>query len=62
LAVAYPKRRLIRISLRYLEKKGWQNLEDIFKHEMLHYFLHERGYPLGHTLKFKTILRKIKET
>jgi transcriptional regulator with XRE-family HTH domain len=61
LAVAYPKRKLIRISLHYLEKGDWQNLEDILKHEMLHCFLYERGYPLGHSLKLKTMLRKIKE-
>ena len=59
---AYPKRKLIRISLHYLEKGDWQNLEDILKHEMLHCFLYERGYPLGHSLKLKTMLRKIKET
>jgi len=62
LAVAYPKRKLIRISLHYLEKRDWQNLEDTLKHEMLHCFLYERGYPMGHSLKFKTILRKIKES
>jgi len=62
LAVAYPKRRLIRVSLHYLEKGDWQNLEDILKHEMLHCFLYERGYPLGHSLKLKTMLRKIKDT
>jgi len=62
LAVAYPKRKLIRISLHYLEKGDWQNLEDILKHELLHCFLYERGYPMGHSLKFKTMLRKIKET
>ena len=62
LAVAYPKRKLIRISLHYLEKGDWQNLEDILKHEMLHCFLYERGYPTDHSLKFKTMLRKIKET
>lgn len=59
---AYPKRKLIRISLHHLEKRNWQNLEDTLKHEMLHCFLHERGYPIGHSLKFKRILRKIKET
>jgi len=39
LGVAYPKRKLIRISLHYLEKRDWQNLEDTLKHEMLHCFL-----------------------
>ena len=62
LAVVYPKRKLIRISLHYLEKGDWQNLEDILKHEMLHCFLYERRYPMGYSLKFKTMLRKIKES
>jgi len=59
---AYPKKKLIRISLYYLEKRDWQNLEDTLKHEMLHCFLYEKGYPMGHSLKFKRMLRKIKET
>ena len=62
LAVAYPKRKLIRVSPHHLEKREWQNLEDTLKHEMLHCFFYDRGYPTGHSLKFKTILRKIKET
>ena len=62
LGLVYPERKLIRISLRHLEKRDWQNLEDTLKHEMLHCFLYERRYPMGHSLKFKTMLRKIKET
>lgn len=38
LAVAYPKRKLIGLSLLHLEKREWQNLEDTLKHEMLHCF------------------------
>lgn len=60
--VAYPKKKLIRVSLHYLEKGKWRNLENMLKHEMLHCFLYEREYPMGHSLKFKTMLRKIKET
>jgi len=59
---ACPKRKLIRISLHHLQKRDWENLEDTLKHEMLHCFLYERGYPMGHSLKFKKMLRKIKET
>jgi len=62
LGMAYPKRKLINLSLYHLEKRGWQNLEDTLKHEMLHCFLYERGYPMGHSLKFKTMLEKIKKT
>jgi len=62
LGIAYPKKKLIRLSLYQLEKRNWQNLEDTLKHEMLHCFLYKRGYPMGHSLKFKTMLRKIKET
>ena len=61
LAVAHPKRKFIRVSFHPLKKGDWQNLEDTLKHEMLHCFLYERGYPMGHSLKFKTMLRKIKE-
>jgi len=62
LGKASPKRKLIRLSLYHLEKRNWQNLEDTLKHEMLHLYLYEKGYPLSHSLKFRTMLEKIKKT
>lgn len=62
LGKAFPKRRLIRLSFPHLERKNWQNLEDILKHEMLHCYLYEKGYPVSHSLKFKTMLEKLKKT
>lgn len=61
LGKAFPKKDLIRISSFHLKKRNWQNLEDILKHEMLHCYLYEKGYPVGHSIKFKTMLEKIKK-
>lgn len=59
-AVALPQKKVIRLSISYLEKTKGKELEEILKHEMLHCYLYEKHRAWGHTKEFKNYLNRWK--
>jgi len=59
-AVALPQKKVIRLSISYLEKTEDKELDELLKHEMLHCYLYEKHRPWGHTKEFKNLLKRWK--
>lgn len=56
---AFPEKKAIYLSLKHLREKGWEEVEQTLKHEMVHCWLYEKGRPLGHGREFNIKLKEV---
>lgn len=60
-AAALPEKKVIRLSISYLEKLEDEELDELLKHEMLHCYLYEKHRAWGHTKEFKKLLKQMEK-
>ena len=60
-ALALPEKKVIRLSISYLEKIEDKKLDELLAHEMLHCYLYEKGRAWGHTKEFKNLLKQMEK-
>lgn len=60
-AAALPEKKVIRLSISYLEKTKDKELDEILAHEMLHCYLYEKHRSWGHTKEFKKLLKQMEK-
>ncbi len=60
-AAALSEKKVIRLSISYLEKTKDKELDELLAHEMLHCYLYEKHRPWGHTKEFKKLLKQMEK-